>query len=217
MPARTGRLAEARAEARTIRIALGGEIRQARISAGASLADAGGRVDMSHAQLGRIERGLLATVSVDQLSRACVAVGLRLVVRAVPGAGPAVDRAQLALLDRFRGLLPTGIRLDTEVPLPNPGDPRAWDGFFMLAQKPIAVEAETRLRDLQALDRRCRLKMRDSGVERVVLVVSDTAHNREMLDLYRDGLRATFPLDGRQIRRALRESCVPVASGIVVL
>ncbi len=172
---------------------------------------------MSHAQLGRIERGLLATVSLDQLTRGCAAVGLRLFVRAVPGAGPAFDRAQLSLLDRFRKVLPAGLAFATEVPLPNPGDSRAWDGMFSLESRRIAVEAETRLDDIQALDRRLRLKIRDGAVSAVILVVSDTANNREALDLYRESLRATFPLDGRAIRRALREDRVPEANGIVVL
>lgn len=217
MPTRRNRLEEARAEARTIRFTIGREIRQARISAGASLSEAAARAGMSHAQFGRIERGLVETVSIDQLSRACAAVGLRLLARAMPGAGPAVDRAQLALLDRFAKLLPPDIPLAREVPLPNPGDVRAWDGLFRLENRRIAVEAEARIADVQALDRRCRLKLRDGGVDLLLLVVSDSANNREVLDPYRESLRATFPLDGRQIRPALRAGRAPAANGIVVL
>ena len=43
------------------------------------------------------------------------------------------------------------------------------------------VEAETRLDDLQALERRVRLKQRDLGVRRVILLVADTRHNRAVL------------------------------------
>jgi hypothetical protein len=81
----------------------------------------------------------------------------------------------------------------------------------------IAIEAETRLRDLQALERRCQLKLRDGDVDRLILVVSDTANNRGMLDAYREVLRGTFPLDGRQIIPALRAGRAPAANGIIVL
>lgn len=172
---------------------------------------------MSHAQFGRIERGRIARVSIDQLSLACSSVGLKLISRAVPGAGPAVDAGQLAVLDRFRAVLPKGTPMWTEVPLPVPGDLRAWDGLVALEGIRIAIEAETRLGDVQALDRRCQLKLRDGGVEHLILVVSDTAHNREFLDHHRAALRSTFPRDGRQLLPLLRAGRAPAASGILVL
>ena len=145
-----------------MRVELGREIRGARMSAPLSQRAAGRIVGMSHAQFGRIERGELSTISLDQLSRACAAVGLRLVARAVPGTGRAVDEGQLALLNRFRALLPTGTPVRTEVPLPIAGDRRAWDAIADLAPRSIPLEAEARLRDCQAVERRCALKMRDS-------------------------------------------------------
>lgn len=217
MPTRTSRLDQGRATAAQIRSRVGGEIRLARTGAGASLREAGGRVGMSHTQFGRIERGKLAGVSVDQLSLACSSVGLRLVSRAVPGAGPAVDSAQLALLDRFRAVLPEGTPTWTEVPLPIPGDLRAWDALVALEGIRLAIEAETRLSDVQALDRRCQLKLRDGGVEQLILLVGDTAHNREFLDHHRAALRSSFPLDGRQLLPLLRAGRAPGASGILVL
>lgn len=172
---------------------------------------------MSHAQLGRIERGVLEHVTVDQLSRSCAAVGLRLWVRAVPGAGPALDAAQLQLIRRLRDRLPEHVRVRTEVPLPGTGDPRAWDCVLGLNPTETPVEAETRLRDLQALDRRCALKQRDGNVDVLILLVSDTAHNRAVLAEHRDALRASFPLDTRQVMASLRAGRTPAASGIVVL
>jgi transcriptional regulator with XRE-family HTH domain len=196
---------------------MGREIRGARTTGGVSQREAGAVVGISHSQFGRIERGELEEVSVDQLSRACAAVGLRLVVRAVPDADPAVDAGQLALLGRFRKLLPAETRLRTEVPLPHPGDRRSWDAVATLHGGATAIEAETRLRDIQALDRRCALKRRDGGIELVILLVADTANNRAVLDIHREDLRANFPLDGRQILPSLRTGRAPSASGIVVL
>lgn len=196
---------------------MGQEIRSARLAAGLSQLVAGGAAGMSHAQLGRIERGELRELTVDQLSRACTAVGLRLVVRAYPDGDPVRDAAQLALLERFRACLPPGTRWRTEVPLPIAGDRRAWDGVVTLRGGALGVEAETRLRDIQALERRLGLKLRDGGLDRLVLVVSDTRSNRRVLDLHRDVLRSLLPLDGRDILRALRSGHSPEASGLVLL
>ena len=208
---------EADALARRIRFELGHEIRNARLDGGSSLRTVAARVAMSHSQFGRIERGQVHRLTIDQLSRACAAVGLALAVRGHPRSGLALDAAQLALLGRLRAHLPGSVRIRTEVPLPIPGDRRAWDSVFYLEPRPAPVEAETRLRDIQALDRRTALKLRDSEFELVVLLVNDTAHNRAMLQAHREDLRATFPLDTRAVLRAIRAGLAPQASGIVVL
>ena len=175
------------------------------------------RVGMSHSQFGRIERALLRQVTLEQLTRACSAVGLQLTARAMPGAGAPVDAGQLAILNRFRALLPPGTRFDTEVPFPIQGDLRAWDGMLTFERTLIAVEAESRLGDLQAQERRWRIKLRDGGVEVLIIAVADTKWNRAVLDEHREVLRSTFPLDGRQIRPLLRAGRAPHANGIVVL
>lgn len=172
---------------------------------------------MSHAQFGRIERGELAGVSVDQLSRACQAVGLRLIARAVPDADPALDAGQLAVLARLEAILPRAVPVRREVPMPIAGDRRAWDAVLGLDPADAAVEAEARLRDIQALDRRCALKLRDGVVSRLILLVSDTAHNRAVLAQHREALRSTFPLDTREVLLAIRAGRTPAANGIVVL
>ena len=107
--------------------------------------------------------------------------------------------------------------MGTEVPLPIPGDRRAWDGFIRVGNGAIGVEAEARIRDAQAVDRRCALKRRDGGVDMVILLVADTRANRRMLALHREALRSSFPLDTRQILAALRAGRAPSGSGIVVL
>jgi transcriptional regulator with XRE-family HTH domain len=217
MATRITRLDAARTVARAIRNDLGREIRLARLAAGTSQREAGARVGISRSQWGRIESGELQQVNVDQLSRACSSVGLRLHARAVPDADPALDAGQLALLERFRRQLPPSIRMATEVPLPIPGDRRAWDGFLRLGPTAIGIEAEARVRDAQALDRRCALKRRDGGVDVVILLVADTPSNRNVLALHREALRANFPLDTRSVLAALRVARAPAASGIVVL
>jgi transcriptional regulator with XRE-family HTH domain len=211
------RLGEALFAARTIRASLGDEIRDARLDAGLSQRVAAAAVGISHSQFGRIERGELRELTVEQLSRACGAVGLKLVARAYPVGEPVRDAAQIALLSRFRRLLPPGVGLETEVPLPIPGDLRAWDGLATFPDGAVAVDAESRLRDAQALDRRMGLKQRDGAVDRVILLVNDTAWNRRVMRAARDALRGRFPADGRELLRAIRAGHAPGRSGILVL
>ena len=89
--------------------------------------------------------------------------------------------------------------------------------MFSLMGKRVAIEAESRLRDAQALDRRCQLKLRDGDIDALILLVNDTAHNREFLALHREAFRSTFPLDGRQILRALRAGQPPAANGLLLI
>ena len=145
------------------------------------------------------------------------AVGLRLVVRTAPGAGAPIDAGQLALLSRLRKQLPADLLVRTEVPLSLIGDRRAWDAVVETVPSATPVEAETRLRDLQAIDRRSMLKLRDSGFDRMVLLIADTSNNRRVLDTYRTDLRSSFPLDTRQVMGSLRSGNTPAASGIVIL
>jgi len=196
---------------------MGREIRNARLDAGASLRTAARRVGLSHSQLSRIERGEVGDPTIGQLSRACAAVGLQLLVRAMPGSGAALDAGQLALIGRLRRILPTAVLVRTEVPIPLPGDRRAWDVVLGLDPRDTPLEAEARLRDIQTLDRRCALKLRDSGFDSMVLLISDTPHNRRMLELYREGIRTPFPLDTRTVLGYLRQGKTPPRSGIVVI
>jgi hypothetical protein len=196
---------------------LGDEIRAARLAASVSQGVAGAAADMSRAQFGRIERAEIASLSIDQAGRAAAAVGLRLVLRTYPDGDPVRDAAQLALLERFRRRLPPGTRWQTEVPLPIPGDRRSWDGLAQHRGRRAGCEAETGLRDIQALERRIALKLRDGEVDVVILIASDTLANRRTLDAYRETLRTLLPLDGREILAAFRAGQLPDRSGLVVL
>ncbi len=172
---------------------------------------------MSHAQFGRIERGVLRGLTLDQACRAAAAVGLRLTARAWPDGDPVRDAAQLRLLRRFQERLPPGATWLTEVPLPLPGDRRAWDAVLGLGGRRAGCEAETSLRDVQALERRLALKLRDGDVDVLVLLLADTAANRQGLAAHRQDLRALLPMDGRDVLACLRAGHLPQANGLVVL
>jgi hypothetical protein len=86
---------------------------------------------------------------------------------------------------------------------------------FGTARAGVAVE--TRLRDWQALLRREQAKARDSNVGLIILVLADTHANRRAVREAGEALRSELPLDGRGLRRALREGRNPRASGVLFL
>jgi hypothetical protein len=97
------------------------------------------------------------------------------------------------------------------------GDQRAWDAMTELWRLRVGVEAELRPTDLQALLRRISLKKRDGLVDRVVLALADTRHNRALMRLAGDSLRDAFPIQGRAARQALRSASDPGADLLVLV
>ena len=91
-------------------------------------------------------------VTVEQAARACC--GRRAATRGpgLPGRRPRPRRGQLRSCDRFRARLPPGTPWQTEVPLPISGD-RTGVGCRRRHRngRRIGIEAETRLRDIQAV------------------------------------------------------------------
>jgi transcriptional regulator with XRE-family HTH domain len=202
------------------RIKIGHEIRVARAILGRSLDSVGADAGMSGVHVGRIERGVVATVGIDQLARLGALVGLDVRVRAYPAPGAVVDAGQVALLGRLRGRLPSQLGLRTEVPLPIRGDQRAWDAMIdrlLGADDHLPVEAESRLVDGQAQIRRIMLKLRDSGLDHVLVVVSDTRRNREAMAGAASSLLADFPIPPRRALAALGAGQHPGGSAIVLL
>jgi transcriptional regulator with XRE-family HTH domain len=115
--------------AQTALARLGGELRETRIDRGLSLEQVATAAGISKAELSRIERSLSPRVPLLTLCRCAAVVGLDLAVRAYPGATPLRDAAHARLLGVFRRLLHPSLRWASEVPLPLPGDQRAWDGW----------------------------------------------------------------------------------------
>lgn len=196
---------------------LGGELRQARLDHDLSQATTAVAVGISQSSWGRIERGEAPGLSLIDLARALAIVGLSLHVRAYPEGSALRDLAHLELLERLRCCLGPGCTWRTEVPLPNPGDQRAWDALITLAGIRIGVEAETRVRDAQELQRRLSTKRRDGGVDHVILLLSDTRHNRAFLRSAGRGFRADFPVDSRTALRCLAAAADPGGSAIILL
>jgi transcriptional regulator with XRE-family HTH domain len=174
-------------------------------------------VGMSRAAFGRVERGEMANVSVRSLCLASASVGLEFSGRTFLAGEPVPDAGHLRLLARLRERLPNGVPWATEVPLPILGDLRTLDALTTLSRKSVGIEAEVRLRDLQAIERRVLLKKRDGRLDAVILLVSDTRANRAVLADHREELGASFPLDARAILAAISIGQAPAGDGLLLL
>jgi len=203
-----------RADAVTRR--LGREGRELRLRAGPSQAELARVLGCARQWIGRFELGRLRVVDLRRVTRLFMFLGHKVVVTTFPTGEPLRDAGQVRLLERFNARLSPEWRRFTEAVMPNPGDLRAWDELLR-GPVMIGVEAETRPSDLQAVQRSITAKRRDSGVDRVVLLVADTRSNRRMLQDHVGLLRQAFPLDTRACLAALAAGRDPGADALVVL
>jgi hypothetical protein len=154
-------------------------------------------------------------VDVAVLARLAAALGAELSLGLHPVGPPVRDAAHVALLGRLRARVAPTVRWRTEVPIPIPGDRRAADATAVGRSLEAIVEAETRLGDVQATERRARAKARDLGLARVILLVADTRHNRRVIA--ETGLAERFPIATRACLRALARDEDPGGDALVVL
>jgi transcriptional regulator with XRE-family HTH domain len=202
---------------RQITVDIGLQLRGARLACGSTQKAVGRPCGMSASYVGKIERGEARSVSITQYARLCSVVGLDLTVKAYPAGNPLRDAAHVALLARFRARIHPSWTWRTEVPIPRLGDLRSWDVEIDALPIRIGVEAETRMHDFQALDRRIMLKQRDSGVDHVLLILADSRANRAFLREFDDALRANYPLDGSVALAALAAGRDPGGNAIALL
>jgi transcriptional regulator with XRE-family HTH domain len=196
---------------------LGREIREARLAVDLSQETAAHAIGKSGSAWSRLERGQAPYLPLADLVRAGSVVGLDFTARAYAGGAPLRDAAHVALLERLRSTLDPGLRWHTEVPLPGDRDRRAWDAMILVGRVRVGVEAETRARDAQALQRRVNLKRKDGGVDHVILLLADTRHDRAFLRAAGAGFAADFPVPGPLALARLTQGNDPGGSAIVLL
>lgn len=196
---------------------VGRELDEAIQNLGLSYTAVGRDVGLSDSQVGRVARGLSPSLTIVQASELLAAVGLDLSVRAYPTGRPLRDHRHLALLDRLRVRLHPSLTWRSEVPVAGSGDLRAWDALIGGVDWSQAVEAETRLRDVQALERRIALKLRDGAVDTVLLLIWNTRHNLTTLRSLGSALEAAFPMPGRRALELLAAGVNPGASTLILL
>ena len=194
------------------------ELMSARVSAGVSQDQLATAVGWSQSRVSRIERlKAVDDVSVVELAALASQLGLDLSVSLHPSGDPLRDAGQQALGRRFRQVVGPAWKVTAEALLPNPGDRRSWDLFLRLHDQRVGVELETRVRDVQRVVRKMRERERDGGVDRIVLVLSASAHNRLVLPELLGALGPAFATPARQILRALREGRPVPGSAVILL
>jgi transcriptional regulator with XRE-family HTH domain len=217
MPPRERLVDRGRRRGRRLLGDVGAELREARVAAGLTQATLGAAVGVAASEISRIENGRRASVSIERLAVAFAVLGMDLTVRAYPVSSPLRDAGHVALLQRLASRCSSSWRWSVEVAVDVPGDLRAWDASLTGAGVRIGVEAETRLRDIQALQRRIDGKRRDSRMDRVLLVVADTRSNRTALRAARIVLASSYPVPSRDALADLAAGRDPGGDAIVVL
>jgi len=207
--ARALRVADAD-EARVRRdIALGRRI------AGLSQSELGKPCGLSRSQVARIEAGS-RPATIRELACLGAAVGHDVRLRAYPGGDPIRDAGQQRRLAQLRSRIDASLRWRTEVALPIKGDLRAWDAVIDAPMWHAMVELETVVEDVQALERRLALKVRDGRADHVLLAIADTRRNRRALDAA-PGAFAEFDRNARRTLRRLSRGVEPPARSLVFL
>jgi hypothetical protein len=152
----------------------------------------------------------------DLVARVAAVLGLELAASLYPNGDAVRDRGQLALLNRMRSRIPNTPGWRVEVPVPIPGDLRSGDAMVTVDGGDVLIEAETRLDDLQAIERKGAAKARDLGAIRLVLLVADTRHNRRVIKDHPE-LRERFPIDTRTCLARLANGQDPGGDALVIL
>jgi len=217
MPTRERRVDRGSDISRRLRATIGSEIRLARQTRGLSTRVVAAAAGCSAASISRLERGLMADVSVDLLARCSSVVGLDLTLRTYPGGHPLRDAASNDILRAFRQRLHPTVNWRSEAPFPNPGDQRRWDGLIWTGEWRFGVECESSPRDWQALAGRLGLKIRDGAVDGVILVLPETRRVREFLQATSPFLPEFFPVPGRRALARIASGVDPGGSSVVVI
>jgi hypothetical protein len=158
--------------------------------------------------------------SLDRLSFVDVAsiaavLGQELAANLYPAGEPIRDAGHQALIRRFRAVLSPAWRVAAEVLLPTPGDRRAWDLLLRIPTQLVGMEAETRLRDIQAFVRRVRQREVEGGADVIVIVLAESAHNRRILPQLLEALGPRYSTRPRGLLKSLREGQPLAGSGVV--
>jgi transcriptional regulator with XRE-family HTH domain len=216
MPGRDCPAARGARRSRLLRTRLAEELANAKEGAGISTRVLARQVGVSPDTIARLLRGDAGAMSIDLTARTSEVLGLQLAASVHPVADPVRDRAHLSLLSRFRSRIATALAWRTEVPVPIGRDLRSGDAMLGDVDWDGLVEAETYLGDLQAIERRARSKARDLGADRLILLVADTRHNREVIRLHPE-LRERFPIDTRTCLAKLARGEDPGGDCLVIL
>jgi len=176
---------------------------------------------VSQSNYSRIERNKLPDLSMQHICEIASLLGFEVSLALHPIGDPIRDAGQQSLGKRFNALLGPAWSVTDEVLLPNPGDKRAWDKLLRLTgadeRHVVGADLESRIYDIQALVRRTRERERDGGVDEILIVLSDSAHNRRLAPDLVQALGVGYSTPGADIRRALRRGTRLPGSGVLLV
>jgi transcriptional regulator with XRE-family HTH domain len=196
---------------------IGGELRTARLNLGITQREVGAAIGVSASEISRRELGQARRLTGERLAVHAAAVGLRLSLKLFPVGGGIRDEAQARYIRALLARVRQGWRVTLEAGIPRFGDLRAVDILLISGAARIAVEVITRVGDLQAQLRSARLKARDIGATRLVLVVADTHANARVVDALRSMLAPDFELDARRVLGDLEAGREPSRDALILL
>ena len=155
------------------------DLRDARLTAGLRQVDVARPLHVAHQLISMWERGLLVPDPI-QLARWSAVVGRDVTVRAFAGGSPLRDAGHLRLLARAKVAVGGPWTWRGEVAVTSDAlDRRAFDAVLSHDDARIGLELITRLTDAQSQARQAALKLEAGDLDRMVLVLADTRHNRE--------------------------------------
>lgn len=224
MATKETRLIRGRRRGATLNARILRELLDARVLLGISQRTLAQELGCSQANLWRMEANK-SEVTITRLSEMASLLGLELSMGLHELGDPLRDKGQQVVGKRFEGLLSTNWFVTSEALLPMPGDLRSWDKLLRLrptkdaaaARHLVGVDLESRIRDIQALVRRTRLRERDGGVDRILMVCSDSATNRRLVAQLREALGPEYATTPRAILRALRDGTELPGSGVILV
>ena len=194
-----------------------GELATARISAGVSQATLARQLGINQSEVSRILGGKRNPTFI-RLSELASLLGLQPALRLFRVTESLRDAGQQKLIARFRSVLSKAWHVAVEAPFPTLGDLRSWDLLLRLGSSfRVGVEAETRVRDIQELVRRIRQRELHGGVDVILIVLSDTAHNRALADDLRDALGDRYCATQGDLMEGLRAGRPLKSSGVILL
>jgi transcriptional regulator with XRE-family HTH domain len=198
---------------RQVGVRLLGELRAERLKADVSQREMARQLGWSQARYWRFEGARDATLT--ELTAVSALLGLELSANLHRVSDALADRGQLELLARFRARLSPSIKVFTEALLPNPGERRSWDLLLRIVAQVVGVEAETKVRDVQATVRKIRGRERDGGADELLIVLADTRSNRAVRDELLLALGERFATKPRLLFDALHRGEPIPGSGVL--